>query len=84
MGTVKTAISVREALFKEADALARRMRMPRSRLFVLALEEFLEHQRNKQLLEQINKAYAHGPDRAERKLMAKMRSHYRDLLKGEW
>jgi metal-responsive CopG/Arc/MetJ family transcriptional regulator len=84
MANVKTAISIREALFKEVDALARRLRVPRSRLFVLAVEAFLEQHRNKQLLERINQAYANGPDRAEQKQLSKMKSRHRELVKGQW
>jgi len=84
MGCVKKAISIRAGLFKEAEVLARRLRVPRSRLFAAALESFLEQHRNRQLLEKINRVYAHLPDRKERRLLTGMEHHHRDIVKGEW
>lgn len=40
--TVETSIALPAALFEQADALARRLELPRSRLFELAIEEFVK------------------------------------------
>ncbi len=56
--TVKTAISLPEELFAEVDRLAKAMKVPRSRIFVMAVEAFLERERNRALLEALNQAYA--------------------------
>ncbi len=56
--TVKTAVSLPEELFAEVDRLAKEMGVPRSRVFVMALESFLERKRNQALLEALNQAYA--------------------------
>ncbi|HEY57416.1 MAG TPA: ribbon-helix-helix protein, CopG family [Anaerolineae bacterium] len=56
--TVKTAVSLPEELFAEVDRLAKEMGVPRSRVFVMALESFLERKRNQALLEAINQVYA--------------------------
>ncbi len=84
MPNVKTAISMEEPLFKEVDALAREMRLPRSQLFVKAVEEFIERHRNQQLLQKINEAYADEPDPAERDYRSRMRSHHRRIVEGQW
>lgn len=84
MASVKTAISIGKALFEEVDALARHMRLPRSRLFVLAVEEFIQRHRNRELLEQINRAYREPPDKAERERLSKMKSRHREIVKGQW
>jgi len=47
--TVKTAISIDKPLFKEAEALAQALNMTRSRLFGVALAEFVERQRNRRI-----------------------------------
>ena len=41
MENIKTAISIEKSLFTQANALARKMKVSRSRLFVLALEDFI-------------------------------------------
>jgi len=51
MATIKTAISLEDALFRQAEGLARRMKVSRSRLFATALEEFIERRRNQELLQ---------------------------------
>lgn len=84
MPSVKTAISIQEPLFKEVEALARQMKISRSQLFVKAVEEFLQHHRNRQLLEQINRAYADGPDPEEEEYLEAMRKIQLKLVKGTW
>ena len=41
MANIKTAISLQESLFAQAEDLARDLNVSRSRLFVLALENFI-------------------------------------------
>ena len=84
MQTVKTAISIQENLFEQAEMLARQMKISRSRLFVLALEDYIRRQQDRELLAQINAAYADEPDAAERILIHKMRSTHRRTVEGEW
>jgi metal-responsive CopG/Arc/MetJ family transcriptional regulator len=84
MAMVKTAISISAALFKEADATARRLRVPRSRVFAMALEDFLERRRNRQLLDRINKAWSTPLDSSERRLLDEMESYYFERIKDEW
>jgi metal-responsive CopG/Arc/MetJ family transcriptional regulator len=50
MASVKTAISLQKPLFDQVEALVEKMRIPRSRLFVLAVEEFLRRQ-HRQMVE---------------------------------
>lgn len=57
MATVKTAISLQESLFEQAEALASEMKVSRSRLIAIALEEFIRRHQNRLLLEKINAAY---------------------------
>ena len=84
MDNVKTAISIQKPLFEQAQDLARKMNISRSRLFVLALEEYIRRQQNRELLEQINAAYADEPDSAEQTLRRKTRRLHRQLVEGEW
>jgi metal-responsive CopG/Arc/MetJ family transcriptional regulator len=84
MEYIKTAISVQKSLFEKADSLARQMKVPRSRLFVMALEEYIRRQQNRELLVQINAASEDEPDPAERILREKSTKTHRKLVEGEW
>ncbi len=84
MRTMKTAISIREPLFQEAEVLAREMKLSRSRLFALALDEFIQKRRNLRLLERINQACAEGPDAAERESLTRRKAAHRRIVRGEW
>jgi metal-responsive CopG/Arc/MetJ family transcriptional regulator len=84
MANVKTAVSLRKDLFEQVEALANEMKISRSRLFVLALEEFLRRHQNQQLLEQINAAYDEAPEPSEQALRRRMRRQHRQIVEGEW
>jgi metal-responsive CopG/Arc/MetJ family transcriptional regulator len=84
MPTVKTAISIQKPLFERAEKLARKMKVSRSRLFVLALEEYIQRRRNRELLEQINAVYADEPDPLDESLRRGIEREHRRLVEGEW
>ena len=84
MHAVKTAISIEKDLFDQAEKIARTMKVSRSKLFVIALQDFIEHQKNKELLAQINAAYADEPDATEQALRKKARRQHRRIVEGEW
>ncbi len=84
MQAIKTAISIEKNLFDQAENIARAMKVSRSKLFVMALQDFIEHQKNKEMLAQINAAYADEPDGAEQALRRKSRRQHRRLVAREW
>ena len=84
MEAIKTAISIERNLFEQADELARTMKVSRSKLFVLALQEYMEHRKNRELLAQIDAAYSEEPDTSEKTLRRKVRRLHRELVEGEW
>lgn len=84
MQSVKTAISIQKPLFEEAESLAHKMKVSRSRLFALALEEYIQRQQNRELLAQINAAYANEPDMYSETLPSEMRPTHRRIVEGEW
>jgi len=84
MPKVKTAISIQESLFKKADALARKLDVSRSQLFVLALEDYLRQYENRQLLERIDAAYEDVPDAKELARRQHLKDYQRRILEGEW
>jgi len=84
MANVKTAISLQQPLFEQVDALAQELQISRSRLFVLAVEAFLQRYQNRQLLEAINEAYGDLPDAEEQALHDRMRQQHRQMVEGQW
>src|SRR5258707_14763886 len=56
---MKTAVSVPDDLFRQAEAAARRLRMSRSRLFTTALSEFLDRQQSNAVTDRLNEVYSH-------------------------
>ncbi len=84
MQSIKTAISIDKSLFAQANALAKKLKVSRSRLFVLALEDFIQEQQNRELLEKINAVYADEPDESEKVLRRKSRKSHRRLIEGQW
>lgn len=81
---VKTAVSLHRELLERGEAVAKQMHVSRSRLFALALEEFVRRHENRQLVDRLNAAYSDGPDLSEQTLRKKVRRHHRRLLEGEW
>ena len=84
MTNVKTAISLPESLFEQAEAVAGEMKVSRSRLMALALEEFIRRHQNRQLLEKINAAYEEAPDEEEQALHRRLRRQHRQIAENEW
>ena len=84
MQAIKTAISIEKNLFDQADRIARTMKVSRSKLFVIALQDFIEHQKNREMLAQINAAYDDEPDATEQILRKKVRRQHRRSMEGEW
>jgi metal-responsive CopG/Arc/MetJ family transcriptional regulator len=84
MLAIKTAISIDKNLFDQAEHLARAMKVSRSKLFVLALQDFIEHRNNKEMLARINAAYSDEPDMTEQTLRRNSRKQHRRSVEGTW
>ena len=55
---MKTAISVPDDVFEEADRLAEKAGISRSELYVVALRAYLDASRDSRVTEQLNAVYA--------------------------
>lgn len=84
MQAVKTAISIEKNLYEQANRIAKEMKVSRSKLFVIALQDFIEHQNNKEMLTRLNAAYEDELDPAEETLRSKRAPRHRQLVEGEW
>lgn len=83
MPGVKTAISLDERLFDKVNKLANELHVSRSRLFTLAVKDYLKKQENQTLLAQLNDAYADHPDEEERKISSSMKSKHGKIMEQE-
>ncbi len=81
--SVKTAISIQKELFQEVNKLAEELHVSRSKLFVLAVRDFIKKNENKKIISQINKAYGEYPDSVEESLHDAMRQKQARNLESE-
>ena len=81
---MKTAISLDDRLLAEADQTARQMGLSRSRLFCVALKDFLARRREEEMLKKLNSVYGSDADPSERRILAKMKSKFRGTVKDRW
>ena len=84
MGNIKTAISIDEPLFEQVDNLAHELNTSRSRIFALAVTEFIQRRKNQKLLEAINDAYDDVHEVKEESLRSMMRSKHLKTVKDQW
>jgi len=81
---MKTAISIDDGLLQEADETARLMGLSRSRLFALAVGDFLQRQRLEKMLLRLNEVYATGAEPAEERLLKGIKAKVRRTVKERW
>lgn len=58
---MKTAISLPDPLFKEAEATAKELGISRSRLIRTALEDFLSRRRANETTRRLNRSFTENP-----------------------
>ena len=83
MPNIKTAISIEKPIFDQVNDLAKYLNISRSRLFAIAVEEFIQRHKNMELLQAINEAYEDLPD-PETKIVEKMRLRHLKMVKNQW
>ena len=59
---MKTAISIPDALFAEADELARRLGLSRSELYQRAVATYVEREGRRTITEALDRVYGERPD----------------------
>ncbi len=84
MAQIKTAVSLDKTLYEQVDILANELKVSRSRLFTMALQDFLRRHDNEKLLQEINNAYEDEADPARQTLRRGMRRIHRKILEGQW
>jgi metal-responsive CopG/Arc/MetJ family transcriptional regulator len=58
---MKTAISLPDSVFEEAEVLAQQLGLSRSELYTKALQEYLEKRNRNQILQKLNQVYTQAP-----------------------
>ena len=62
---MKTAISIPDPIFQEAEQLAQKLGMSRSELFTRAVVAFLEEKRQENITARLNKLYEKEPSQLD-------------------
>lgn len=78
---MKTAVSVPDDLFREAELAARRLRVSRSQFYATAIAEFLRGRDKNAVTERLNEVYSHRQAKLDPALH---RAQLRSLDKGRW
>ncbi len=58
---MKTAISIPDKLFRQAEAAARKQKVSRSQLYATAVEAYLKHQKDDAVTAKLNEVYSRQP-----------------------
>jgi metal-responsive CopG/Arc/MetJ family transcriptional regulator len=80
---MKTAISIPDKIFSEAEQLAHLLGISRSELFTKAVIEFLERKNTNKIIEKLNDLYS-KEDSILKVNDYKLQMKSLDLLKDEW
>lgn len=81
---MKTVISIDEKLLRQADETAKRIGLSRSRLFALAVNDFLQRQRREQMLLRLNEVYGGHGEPEEKRLLNGIRIKVHRRVKESW
>lgn len=74
---MKTSISIPDDIFEEVNKIAREYKFSRSQIFCIAIKEYLEKVRSRNLLEALNKSYADEETPDEKLLRKKSIEYYK-------
>ena len=78
---MKVAISLPDRLFKAAEQTVKRLGVPRSRLYSVAIEAYLKTQQVSDVTERLNRVYGMGKNARDRALLA---YNLRMLKRSHW
>lgn len=80
---MKTAISMEDDLLAEADRMAKRIGVSRSRFLSLAVRDYLTRHRQQQMTERLNEIYRRN-NAEDTELAGRMKAKFRQAIKGRW
>jgi metal-responsive CopG/Arc/MetJ family transcriptional regulator len=79
---MKTAISIPDKLFADIESFLQERGGSRSEFFAKAAERYLQQQRNRQILEELNAVYAEGEAEEDVELRRLANRHRAEAMKG--
>ena len=62
---MKTAISLPDTLFAEAERVAKRLRVSRNKFYAKAIQEYVDAYRARNVTERLNEVYGKDPSRLD-------------------
>jgi len=81
---MKTAISIPDEIFEEVEKYSKEHRYSRSEVFVMAVREFLQKLKSKELLNTLNEVYSEPESLEETTLREKGKKYYsKKILKED-
>jgi len=80
---MKTAISLPDTLYEDAEKTAKSMGIPRSQLFAKALEEFINHHKKESITEKYNEIYSQISSENISKIESVSIMNLRELTKND-
>lgn len=83
MANIKTAISLEKPLFDQVNSMAKNLNISRSRLFAIAVQEYMKRYKNLELLDEINAAYDDVPE-IETNIVTQMRPIHYKMVRDQW
>ena len=84
MTIVKTAVSMESELFKKAEDTAEKLNISRSRLFQLALENYISQYENISILDRLNSVYSEKISEHEQDFQKLMKTYHEKHLEDKW
>ena len=78
---MKTAVSLPDHLFRQAEAAARRLGVSRSQLYATAISEFLDHRQSDSVTQRLDEIYSRQPAKVD---PAFHRAQLRSVDKDRW
>jgi metal-responsive CopG/Arc/MetJ family transcriptional regulator len=80
---MKTAISIPDEIFKEVEKFSREHQYSRSEVFAMAVKEFLEKLKSKEILDALNETYSEPESPEEITLREKSKRYYTKKIMKE-
>jgi metal-responsive CopG/Arc/MetJ family transcriptional regulator len=80
----KAAISIDDELLREMDKTARSMGLSRSRLFAIAVDDFLKRERRAGMLLRLNQVYSGAIKAPEKRTLKGFKAKFSRTVKEAW